>query len=588
MEDSKSGEVRTETKRELRSLSPPHVEQGREKRPRADYAALLARHCPTLWSSTAVTHESLAWGSDGLLTALNFLEAGTAQKWFNPKVRERGKLAVTGKPSKKLTEADLYEEETKYYDEKLVEVSFEIPQEGWTSFASCSEAYLASAARKGRTEVSLKSLTAEKRKELVTAKDKEIQNWLRNSAVEAAARAGLRGRQLMRMRWVLTTKSSGAMKARLVVQGFTDPDLGHLRRESPMASRRARQTFLTLSASLGLHIHKGDVTSAFLQGGGTELERDVLCEPVKELSDALNLKNHEVVRLRKAVYGLINAPRQWWKDVQQTMGELGWTASSIEPCLWKMMDTNGQVIALCTVHVDDFLIAIKDDKQGKDILDALKAKYTWGSWEDQDFVMCGVRVRQLWQNGAWGQILLDQEEYVMQQDEISIPYKLDDATPLDAKGKSEMHSMVGALLWIATQTMPWIAAPLSITQSEASEANIGTLRKLNKILRTAKATRTTPMVLHRHIAPCVVTYSDAAWGCRRDGSSQGGYLCFMADREFAMGTEGPLSLLGWGSGKLTRVARSSLAAEVQAATDGQEESEFIRLVISDLLFGPLA
>jgi hypothetical protein len=30
-----------------------------------------------------------------------------------------------------------------------------------------------------------------------------------------------------------------------------------------------------------------------------------------------------------------------------------------------------------------------------------------------------------------------------------------------------------------------------------------------------------------------------------------------------------------------------LAAEVQAATDGQEESEFIRLVISDLLFGPL-
>lgn len=38
---------------------------------------------------------------------------------------------------------------------------------------------------------------------------------------------------------------------------------------------------------------------------------------------------------------------------------------------------------------------------------------------------------------------------------------------------------------------------------------------------------------------------------------------------------------------LPRVARSSLAAEIQAATDAQEENEFVRLVIADLLFGPV-
>lgn len=92
----------------------------------------------------------------------------------------------------------------------------------------------------------------------------------------------------MRMRWVITEKPTG-LNARLVVQGFTDPDLAHLRSESPSASRRARQLFFSLCASLGLHIHKGDVTRAFLQGDASELERDVLCEPVKELATALQI-----------------------------------------------------------------------------------------------------------------------------------------------------------------------------------------------------------------------------------------------------------------------------------------------------------
>ena len=47
----------------------------------------------------------------------------------------------------------------------------------------------------------------------------------------------------MRVRWVLTRKSEGRFKARFVVQGFTDPHLAHLRRESPTESRPARSVF---------------------------------------------------------------------------------------------------------------------------------------------------------------------------------------------------------------------------------------------------------------------------------------------------------------------------------------------------------
>ena len=65
---------------------------------------------------------------------------------------------------------------------------------------------------------------------------------------------------------MVTLKPSGETTARLVVQGFTDAGLGHVRTASPTCSRRARQVFLTLCDSIRVHVHKGDVKAAFLQG----------------------------------------------------------------------------------------------------------------------------------------------------------------------------------------------------------------------------------------------------------------------------------------------------------------------------------
>ena len=114
----------------------------------------------------------------------------------------------------------------------------------------------------------------------------------------------------MKMRWVITRKDTGDLKARLVVLGYTDPGLGMIQTASPTCSRRARQVFLAMSASLGFQVFKGDVKAAFLQGDEGEEERNVLAEPAEELRKALKLDHHQCVRLLKAVYGLVNAPRR--------------------------------------------------------------------------------------------------------------------------------------------------------------------------------------------------------------------------------------------------------------------------------------
>ena len=98
------------------------------------------------------------------------------------------------------------------------------------------------------------------------------------------------------------------------MQGFTDHRLGKIPASSPTASRRSRQIFLTLAASLGLQTNKGDVKCEILQGHLDEQRvdddddddnfkiesaqpvSDTFCEPVPELSRKLRLEHHQCIR----------------------------------------------------------------------------------------------------------------------------------------------------------------------------------------------------------------------------------------------------------------------------------------------------
>ena len=76
---------------------------------------------------------------------------------------------------------------------------------------------------KKRTEVKVSSLTPQKKKELVKAKDNELNTWLEHAVVEAASRKGIPAASMMKMRWVVTTKADDSLKARLVVKGSPMP-----------------------------------------------------------------------------------------------------------------------------------------------------------------------------------------------------------------------------------------------------------------------------------------------------------------------------------------------------------------------------
>ena len=63
-----------------------------------------------------------------------------------------------------------------------------------------------------------------------------------------------------------------------------------------------------------------------------------------------------VCRLNKAVYGLKQSGREWWKTVTNAFVNMNFHVSHSEPCLF-IRKSGHQVVALIALYVDDIALA---------------------------------------------------------------------------------------------------------------------------------------------------------------------------------------------------------------------------------------
>ena len=90
-----------------------------------------------------------------------------------------------------------------------------------------------------------------------------------------------------------------------------------------------------------------------------------------------------------------------------------------------------------------------------------------------------------------------------------------------------MRGVLGCLQWLQ-MTRPDACVQTSILQSKVNQATVADLVELNKVVRDVMKHNDLEIVLWPIPLEYfeVVTYSDASWGVRADGSSQGGwYTC---------------------------------------------------------------
>lgn len=93
-----------------------------------------------------------------------------------------------------------------------------------------------------------------------------------------------------------------------------------------------------------LDIQLIDVETTFLQG--------ILDESIfMDCPDGKDCKSDEYVLLLKALYGLVQSARQFFKRLSEILKDIGCIQSNVEPCLFYFKDEYG--IAFVAIHVDD-------------------------------------------------------------------------------------------------------------------------------------------------------------------------------------------------------------------------------------------
>jgi hypothetical protein len=111
-----------------------------------------------------------------------------------------------------------------------------------------------------------------------------------------------------------------------------------------------------LTAQEGWRVHHMDVKSAFLNG---DLKDEVYVH--QPLGFAILGKEGKVLRLRKALYGLRQAPRAWNAKLDSTLKGMGFGQSPHEAAIyWR---GNGGNTLLVGVYVDDLVITGTKDAE---------------------------------------------------------------------------------------------------------------------------------------------------------------------------------------------------------------------------------
>eukprot|EP00438_Fugacium_kawagutii_P005439 Skav226195 [mRNA] locus=scaffold2212:160140:165589:- [translate_table: standard] len=471
------------------------------------------------------------------------------------------------------------------------DVSVPVPLQEHHPDEAESWALLATSAKKQRTEVRLSELSKEEKAQFATAKETEVQNWIKTGTITKVLRDQIPNSEVMRCRWILTWKETDSpgnspgqpkgrkAKARVVILGYMDPSLEEIPRDSPTLGRTSKMIVYQTVSSHNWVLQSFDVKAAFLQGKPQE-NRLIIIDPVPELRKAMNMSSQELGKLNKGAYGLVDAPYMWFCTLVEEMVKLNFEPSPMDPCLFVLRHpsqgtTPGKLAGIVGVHVDDGVGGGDEYFQAQ--LKKLEAKFPFGGHKQSNFTFTGIDVQQ---HGDYS-ITLSQSKYVCKIPPIRIDVnrKTQLTSPVTEEERLALRGLIGSLQYASTHTRPDLSSRLSLLQSSINKATVETLCEGNKLLHEAKHHHDVAITI-KPIGPDdlrFMAFSDASFSSHNKPDSHAGHIIVATHKEINMNVQCPISPLTWGSKKIQRVVTSTLAAETMALASSVDQLSWLRI-----------
>ena len=407
----------------------------------------------------------------------------------------------------------------------------------------------------------------------VAAMTKELQALAKNHTWDVVSLPT--GKKPIACKWVYKTKLNAdgtleRLKARLVAIGYTQKyGIDYSETFSPVVKMSTVRCILAIAASKGWSLYQLDVNNAFLHG-------DLHEEVYMKLPPGQPHLPDQVCKLRKSLYGLKQASRQWFSKLAHEFTHQGFFQSRNDYSLFIRKKTSGVIIA--AVYVDDIVLTGTDQLGIHNLKHRLHHVF---SIKDLGLLhyFLGFEVGYTPEGISLIQHKFTKE--ILTEANITTTKRTTTPLPLHLKlsaiegplfhNPTLYRSLVGKLNFL-TNTRPDLAYSVQTLSQFLQAPKISHFSALQHVLHYVHNTSSQGILLKASDKLLLQAFSDSDWGaCIDTRRSITGYILLLGN-----------SPISWKSKKQSTISRSSAEAEYRAMSSAAAEVTWIVRLLEEL------
>ncbi|CAI7904780.1 unnamed protein product [Closterium sp. NIES-54] len=415
----------------------------------------------------------------------------------------------------------------------------------------------------------------------LAAMDAEMASW--QSTGTYVDEVPLPGANIVSGMWIFRVKrppvSLPVFKARYVARGFSQRQgVDFFQTFSPTPKMTTLRVLLHVAAQRDYELHSLDVSTAFLQHS---LHEEIWLRRPPGFTGSFPAGTQW--SLRRPVYGLRQAPREWHDTLRRALAALGFAPSTADPSLFLRTDTTLPPFYVL-VYVDDLVFATVDTEALAHVKSELQKRHMCTDLGELTSYL-GLRITR---DRAQRTITLTQSHMVQQVlQRFGFTYSSPQSTPLptghslsaprsdeSVQPSGPYLELVGCLMYLMTCTRPDLAYPFSLLARYVAP---GRHQKVHwdaakRVLCNLCSTSGMGLVLGGGARVVLTGHADASWvdDLATQRSSQG--------YTFSLGS----GSVSWRSTRSSSVLSSCCEAEIYAGAMAAQELRWLTNLLINL------
>lgn len=319
---------------------------------------------------------------------------------------------------------------------------------------------------------------------------------------------------------------------------------------APVAKMITVRALLAVSALQGWHVQQMDVTNAFLHGELYEVVYMKLPSGYTHFGSRIQLNQEEIntsrtnfaCKLKKSLYGLRQAPRNWFEKLSSTLKHLNFVQSLSDYSLFTQ--TNNSTITLVLVYVDDLLLAGSDIKEINNLKSMLSSTFNMKDLGNVQYFL-GLEI-----NRSPAGFFVSQKKYAMDLlDEfgvksltplklpMDIHLRLKNDTGIFLKDPHPYQRLLGRLIYLII-TRPDIAFSVHILTQFMQHPTADHMEAAVKLLRYIRSNPGQGILLAASSAAELNAYCDSDWAtCPMSRRSTTGFCMLLGSSPISWKTK---------------------------------------------------